>query len=140
MTETTRRALLGGAAAVAGAAALGPLDALAARSAEAHGGSGPRRPFSPDYGPLSPVRDHTTGLPLLLLPKGFEYISYGWTGDRMSDGAPTPSAHDGMAAFKVSKGHGHRWHHRDRVHLVRNHEVSGFSEGRFTDPAYDPDA
>jgi len=140
MTETTRRALLGGAAAVAGATALGPLDALAARSAEAHGGHGPRRPFSPDYGPLGPVRDHTTGLPLLLLPKGFEYISYGWTGDPMSDGVPTPALHDGMAAFKVSKGHGHRWHHRDRVHLVRNHEVSGFSEGRFTEPAYDPDA
>jgi uncharacterized protein len=132
VTETapTRRALLGGVAAAAGLAALGPLDALAARSARANGrGSGARRPFSPDYGPLAPVRDHTTGLPLLMLPKGFEYLSYGWAGDRMSDGVPTPPLHDGMAAFRVG---------RSRVRLVRNHEIEGFT-GRFTDPSYDPD-
>ncbi|MEJ3743919.1 alkaline phosphatase PhoX [Actinomycetes bacterium KLBMP 9797] len=134
MTDTEsglgRRALLGGAAAAAGAAALAPLEALAARAAEAHD-RGPRRPHSPDYGPLAPVRDHTTGLPLLLLPKGFEYLSFGWTGDPMSDGVPTPALHDGMAAFRTGR--------RDRVHLVRNHEVSGF-DGWFTDPAYDADA
>jgi secreted PhoX family phosphatase len=135
VTETTtglgRRALLGGAAAVAGTAALAPLDALAARAARAHDRQA-RRPFSPDYGPLAPVRDQTTGLPLLLLPRGFEYISYGWTGDPMSDGTPTPALHDGMAAFRMDG-------RRDRVNLVRNHEVSGFN-GKFTDPAYDPDA
>jgi hypothetical protein len=66
----SRRALLGGAAAVAGAAALAPLEALAARSATATGQDREaRRSFSPDYGPLSPVRDHTTGLELLLLPE-----------------------------------------------------------------------
>lgn len=90
-----------------------------------------RRPHSPDYGPLAPVRDHTTGLPLLLLPRGFEYISYGWTGDLMDDGIPTPSLHDGMAAFRAGR--------RGGVHLVRNHEVGGFN-GKFTDPAYDSDA
>jgi secreted PhoX family phosphatase len=131
-TETTtsgvgRRALLGG---LAGATALAPLDALAARSASAATERDTRRPHSPDYGPLAPVRDHTTGLPLLMLPRGFEYISYGWTGDAMDDGVPTPPLHDGMAAFRGRQG---------RVNLVRNHEVGGFG-GKFGDPAYDPDA
>jgi uncharacterized protein len=133
MTDTQsglgRRALLGGAAALTGAAVLAPLDALAARAAAAEGQT-TRQPFSPDYGPLSPVLDQTTGLPLLLLPRGFEYLSFGWTGDPMSDGVPTPPLHDGMAAFRVDG---------DRVHLVRNHEVAGLP-GKFTDPAYDPDA
>jgi uncharacterized protein len=135
----SRRALLGGAAAVAGAAALAPLEALAARSANATGQDrDARRPFSPDYGPLAPVRDHTTGLELLLLPRGFEYLSYGWTGDPMSDGVPTPPLHDGMAAFRMDAS-GRRDHDDDLVHLVRNHEVDDFP-GKFTDPAYDPDA
>jgi secreted PhoX family phosphatase len=148
VTETMpglgRRALLGGAAAVAGAAALAPLDALAARAAHAAPQDrAARRPHSPDYGPLSPVRDQTTGLPLLLLPKGFEYISYGWTGDPMSDGVPTPALHDGMAAFRAGRDrdddddrHGGR---NERIHLVRNHEVGGFP-GHFDAPSYDPDA
>jgi uncharacterized protein len=144
VTETVgRRTLLGGAAAVAGAAALAPLDALAARAAHAAPDRKARRPHSPDYGPLYPVRDHTTGLPLLLLPRGFEYISYGWTGDRMSDGVPTPALHDGMAAFRLDRDRDDdrddRRERRDRVHLVRNHEVGGFP-GRFADPAYDPQA
>ncbi len=116
-----------GATVAGGLAALGPMEALAARTA----GAAPlsKQPFSPDYGPLFPTRDLATGLELLLLPRGFEYISYSWTGDRMSDGTPTPSAHDGMAAFRRG----------DEVTLVRNHEQGSFS-GKFTDPAYDPDA
>ena len=51
-----------------------------------------RRAFGPDYGPLHPVKDQTTGLELISLPKGFEYISYGWTGDPMTDGRPTPGS------------------------------------------------
>ena len=69
------------------------------------------------------MRDEATGLPLLLLPQGFEYISYGWTGDPMADGAPTPSAHDGMAAFRRGRA----------VHLVRNHERGNGTP--FADPA-----
>lgn len=128
-TVLGRRGFLRGAAVLAGAAAVTPMDALAARAAAATPGRPPRRPFSPDYGPLRPVRDQTTGLALLQLPRGFEYISYGWTGDQMSDGTPTPAAHDGMAAFRLG----------GLVHLVRNHEVGSFS-GSFTDPAYDPAA
>jgi len=71
-------------------------------------------PYSPDYGPLFPTVDKNTGLPLLLLPKGFRYVSYGWTGDLMSDGTTTPPAHDGMAVC---------WRWDDKVWLVRNHEV-----------------
>ena len=37
---------------------------------------------------------------MLQLPDGFRYISYGWTGDIMSDAVRTPSLHDGMAVVK----------------------------------------
>jgi secreted PhoX family phosphatase len=100
---------------------------------------------------VSPTLDETTGLPLLQLPRGFRYMSYGWTGDMMSDGVATPSLHDGMAV--VAEFHGRRglrdlgdddrddrhawWRHHDDDHddhrdrrsrrsgrliLVRNHE------------------
>lgn len=113
-----------GLAGIASLAALGPLEALSARTA----GAAPmaKVPQSPDYGPLSPVKDQATGLELLALPKGFEYISYGWTGDVMSDGIRTPGSHDGMAAFLREDG---------KIALVRNHELGGYS-GAFTSPAY----
>ena len=116
----------GGLAGVAALATLGPLEALAARTA----GAAPmaKVPQSPDYGPLAPVKDHTTGLELLALPRGFEYVSYGWTGDVMSDGIPTPGAHDGMAAFHRADG---------KLALVRNHELGGYT-GAFASPAYHP--
>ena len=81
------------------------------------------------YGPLAPVKDATTGLPLLELPKGFRYLTFGWTGDPMDDGAKTPSMHDGMAAFEGPGG---------TVILVRNHEVT--VGPAFADAAYDPQA
>jgi len=69
------------------------------------------------YGPLAPVADLTTGLPLLALPQGFTCQSFGWTGDPMDDGTLTPDRHDGMAVVDVV-GRG-----RDReVVLIRNHE------------------
>jgi secreted PhoX family phosphatase len=123
-----RQFLRGSLTAAASLAALGPLGALGARTA----GAAPltKRAASVDYGPLQPVKDHTTGLPLLQLPKGFEYLSYGWTGDEMTDGSPTPPMHDGMAAF----------HRRDdKIAIVRNHEVGSFS-GAFAQPAYNPKA
>src|SRR5688500_15433375 len=67
-----------------------------------------------DYGPLVPAIDETTGLTLLSLPEGFRYLSFGWTGDEMANGSPTPGVHDGMAAMHW-RGH--------RIRLVRNHEV-----------------
>ncbi|MFN3190199.1 MAG: PhoX family protein [Aureliella sp.] len=64
---------------------------------------------------LREVKDQTTGLPLLRLPEGFEYKSFGWTGDQMSDGLKTPPAHDGMGVVRNDDG---------ILKLVRNHEVS----------------
>lgn len=69
---------------------------------------------APGYGPLLPTRSNNTGETLLALPKGFQYTVFGKTGSLMSDGRPTPRAHDGMAAFQVNK----------QLRLVRNHEVS----------------
>lgn len=70
------------------------------------------------YGPLFPTTDDTTGLPLLKLPRGFHYRSFGWTGDVMSDGTLTPDRHDGMAIVdrRWSRRHGQQWM------LIRNHE------------------
>jgi secreted PhoX family phosphatase len=70
-----------------------------------------------------PIKDETTGLPLLEMPEGFRYISYGWTGDPLEGGRFTPGAHDGMAAFAGPDG---------RVLIIRNHEES-------VGVAFDPD-
>ena len=72
-------------------------------------------PFSSSYGPLVPTADKATGLMLLSLPEGFEYTSYGWTGQIQADRLPTPTDHDGMGVAAV-KG--------NVVALVRNHECS----------------
>lgn len=50
------------------------------------------------YGGLMRMRDQR-GQEILALPRGFEYVTFGYTGKRMSDGFPTPLALDGMAAF-----------------------------------------
>jgi hypothetical protein len=73
--------------------------------------------------------DETTGLPLLKLPEGFRYRSFGWTGEVLDDGTATPADHDGMAVLSVEG---------DCVILCRNHEVggSGPAIGR-TQNAYD---
>ena len=103
MTQTMhsdRRTLLRRKAVGAGALSVSALQDFAVRKAYGHwivAGS--------PYGDVSPVLDQTTGLPLLQLPRGFRYMSYGWTGDLMSDGVPTPSLHDGMAVIG-DVGHG----------------------------------
>ena len=122
-----RRAFLSLTGAALGAA---PFHALAGRLVAATGGQAPaggRTGGAAGYGPLRPVRDETTGLPLLHLPAGFRYLTFGWTGDPLADGRPTPPAHDGMAAFAAGGS---------RIRLVRNHEVR--SGGAFADrPLYD---
>ena len=108
----SRRGFLKGMVGASGLAAIGAgstatiFNAFAARPARAD--------VSPDYGPLFPVEDEATGLPLIQLPDGFRYISYGWTGDPMKDDRPTPAAHDGMGVVK---------HNGNNLVLVRNHEV-----------------
>ncbi len=75
------------------------------------------------YGELLPAVDRTTGLALLKLPRGFRYASWGWTGDPMSDGTPTPERHDGMAVVTVGRGR------TKEIVLVRNHERGAIPEG-----------
>ena len=101
-----------------------PLFSLGARVA-----AGERRPWDATYGPLAPVVDETTGLPLLMLPQGFRYVSFGWMGDPMVGGGVTPTLHDGMAAYDGGAG---------LVRLVRNHEVGRGTP--FTSARYDPAA
>ncbi len=120
-------AAAGAAAALPGQAAAAPLEALSQRTSDRQQ---LRRDCSPDYGPLYPAKDRTTGLPLLELPRGFEYLTFGWTGDVMSDGIPTPGAHDGMASYRRRDG---------KVTVIRNHEVGGYATA-YTQPAYDPQA
>ena len=107
---------------VAGAAAV-PFGALA-RAQESKPGI--RRGQTAGYGPLFETRDQTTGLPLLMLPQGFKYVSFGWTSDPLDDETPTPGAHDGMAAFDAGNG---------VVRLIRNHEQQMGTP--FSEAAYD---
>ena len=109
----------------AGAALSSPFESLhrvAAAGGFVQNGSG--------YGPLGPVTDETTGLPLLQLPDGFRYVSFGWNGAAMTEGRRTPGAHDGMAAFAGADG---------LVDLIRNHEV-GVGVAFDKSLAYDPGA
>jgi secreted PhoX family phosphatase len=123
-SDATRRQLLKGSGAAITAAFTGPLAALAARDAQAAqaaeclAATASTVVASP-YGPVKPVNDLTTGLPLIQLPAGFSYKSTGWRGDLMSDGLATPAAHDGMGvvvARKVGRS--------SEIILVRNHELS----------------
>jgi uncharacterized protein len=66
------------------------------------------------YGELFPTAAKNTGETVLALPKGFEYNIIGKIRTTMSDGRPTPGAHDGMWTFKVGK----------QLRIIRNHEVS----------------
>ncbi len=110
----TRRAFLRSSGATAGAAVLaGPLVGLQLQQAA---GARPRPEHG--YGPLLATTDRTTGLPLLRLPRGFSYQSFGWSGDPMDDGTPTPDRHDGMAVVESRRGRGGR----SELVLIRNHE------------------
>ncbi|MGI8898035.1 MAG: alkaline phosphatase PhoX [Pyrinomonadaceae bacterium] len=72
-------------------------------------------PFSTlGYGPLFPTKSNNTGETILAVPKGFQYTVIGKAGSIMTDGRPTPGAHDGMAAFRVG----------NQLRLVRNHEIN----------------
>ncbi|TWU58203.1 alkaline phosphatase PhoX [Rubripirellula reticaptiva] len=64
---------------------------------------------------LIDVNDEVTGLPLLRLPEGFRYRTFGWTGDLMDDGFVTPGFHDGMGVVSADG---------TLLTLCRNHEVS----------------
>ena len=143
MTMLDRRALLKrGAAVTAGTLLAGSgTQALAARAALAAPGRRGRSTSAPDnggYGPIAPVADRTTGRPLLWLPAGFEYASFGPEAPYAaalglppaigSDGHPTPGRHDGMGAFPTAQD--------GVVRLVRNHE-QGYGTVAGSSRAYD---
>jgi uncharacterized protein len=100
---------------------------LASLHARIQAGRSPRPVLG--YGRLRAALDETTGLPLLEVPDGFRYVTFGWTRDPMSNGQPTPAGHDGMGAFDGPDG---------TVILVRNHELS--PAPAFGDPSYDRQA
>lgn len=119
----SRRSLLKGAGATAALPFVGALGALHAREALA---AGTTQLIASPYGPIAPVNDLTTGLPLLQLPPGFTYKSFGWTGDLMANGKPTPGSHDGMAVIQSR-----RVGRSTELVLVRNHERSSGSDDSF---------
>lgn len=122
----SRRDLLRSAAALAGAGPLARLHQVLAAKPAVRQDRARRR----SYGRLRPTRDATTGLPLVELPEGFRYLSFGWTKDPLADGAPTPGRHDGMGAFAGTDGH---------VVLVRNHEATA-AGARFSEACAGYDA
>lgn len=89
----------------------GAVQSLTARNALAKKG-----PQGSPYGPVSPMRDRTTGRRILALPRGFKYATFGAIGSTMSDGNRTPLALDGMAAFPHPSGD------KKLTRLIRNHE------------------
>ncbi|MBW8312552.1 MAG: PhoX family protein [Rhizobium sp.] len=122
----SRRRLLQGSLGL-GAAALGlsPVGRLLAQA-------GHTNLVHPGYGPLAPVKDLATGLPLLQLPQGFSYTSFGWESEALSDGRPCPGKHDGMGVVGAEGS---------VITLVRNHEVKYQQVGSFApaEATYDPD-
>ncbi|MGQ0793379.1 MAG: alkaline phosphatase PhoX [Deltaproteobacteria bacterium] len=114
----SRRTFIKTSAIAAGGVALtaSTLDTLTAHTAWAQnqgiGGRG-RSPQAVGYGALFPARDQNRE-EILALPPGFQYITFGRTGELMSDGTRTPRNLDGMAAFPGPNG---------TIRLIRNHEV-----------------
>jgi len=104
---TSRRRFLKSTAAVTLAGTLGQFSQRSAKGDASHVIDG--------YGILRPVADESTGLPLLQLPHGFRYRSFGWTGDPMKNGQRTPAAHDGMGIVREQDG---------IITLIRNHELT----------------
>jgi secreted PhoX family phosphatase len=130
-----RRSLLKGLASASTLPFVGAFAALQAREASAANGT--TTLIDSPYGPIAPVNDLSTGLPLLQLPAGFSYKSFGWRGDVMTDGKPCPAAHDGMGVI-VSRKVGRS----TELVLVRNHEVGATGAVNFINApaAYDSGA
>jgi hypothetical protein len=126
------------------------MQSFVARGALAASGASRRkgRRCDGDYGDLQPTASQNSGETILALPAGFKYNVFGRTGTIMSDGKPTPAAHDGMAAFETNnndddddrRDHDRRKNRKRLITLVRNHEVTFSTPGVAIDPAkaYDP--
>ena len=126
MSRHSRRSFLQSTTALLGAAAFAaPFESFAVRLR-----ADEKARHAADFGKLAPVKDKTTGLPLIQLPEGFEYVTFAWEKDKLTGGGITPSMHDGMAVIA---------HDENTVTLCRNHEVDGSGKA-FGNPdiAYDP--
>ena len=53
---------------------------------------------------LTETIDASTGKPLLKLPPGFRYFSFGWQGEALQDGSTMPSSADGMGLVHYGAG------------------------------------
>ena len=126
--QLSRRHLLKGSAAAMAMGAIGSLGALSSRQVLAATEPVRLAPIPGPYGPLAPVADAATGLPLLQLPPGFRYSSFAWSGDAMDDGQACPDRHDGMAVLLANQGNsaglarGRGQGHGPELVLIRNHE------------------
>jgi hypothetical protein len=127
--SVSRRSFLVGSAGLATATIVTVLAALGSRRAIASTGGSTSVPGP--YGPLRPVADLATSLPLLMLPEGFEYRTFSWSGDPMSNGEPTPDLHDGMGVIAAEQRDGEA-----ELTLVRNHE-RGFASPIAAPARYD---
>lgn len=87
-------------------------------------------PVRADRRLLRPTADAYTGLPLLRLPEGFRYFTFGWAGETLAGGGQVPSSADGMGIVQAEGS---------LLTLVRNHEITD-AKGAFAaaDLAYDP--
>jgi uncharacterized repeat protein (TIGR03803 family) len=112
MMRTDRRVFIKRGLVAAGGLGLG----LSAWSRLGQFGAAPA--IHPALGALFPTNDQTTGLPLLMLPKGYRYRSMAWAGEKLNDGYQSPAACDGMGVVAEQDG---------IVTLIRNHELRGSS-------------
>lgn len=134
--KASRRNMLKGTASLAAAPFVTTFGMMAARNAQAAATCERlTQMIASPYGVVAPVLDQTTGLPLLMLPPGFFYKSFGWRDDVMAGGKLTPNAHDGMGVVRSR-----RVGRSTELTLIRNHELGTTSPAnlRLTDaPTYD---
>jgi hypothetical protein len=130
-----RRGLLrSGATGLAGISLAAPFAAIMEAQAKAGTNGNGEQILDVDspYGPVAPVRDLTTGLFLLQLPRGFTYRSMSFTGDLMSDGQRVAARHDGMAVVQMTGGR------NADTYLIRNHENGAGTLLNVPGGVYDP--
>ena len=125
MSNISRRKFVAMMSAAAAGTAVGPLGLLNARRASAQidatAACLPASFRGEGFGPIGPTLPLNTAelpeiyrnVPLLSLPKHFQYTAFSLRGDTMSDGVSVPGNHDGMACFQGTEG--------NHI-LVRNHE------------------
>jgi secreted PhoX family phosphatase len=89
------------------------------------GGSVLASDSGPTTSPYGPLVDSGGDM---RLPAGFTSVKFGAAGTPMSDGTPTPSAHDGMGVFDAGNG---------LLAIVRNHELESPGPA-LAGVAYDP--